>query len=216
VTWLANNWPEVLRLTVVHLTLVIPSVVVSAFIAVPLGLLAARQKRIRGGVLGVVGALYAVPALPLFVLIPVVTGIPLRSPANVVIVLTLYGTALMVRTAADAFGTGSAMVRDAAVAVGHTSMQRFWRVELPLASPVLLAGIRVVVVGNVSLATVGALIGVPSLGGFLTDGFQRGIIGEVVTGVGATVILALVLDACCVALASALLPWTRRSRGWRS
>jgi osmoprotectant transport system permease protein len=90
----------------------------------------------------------------------------------------------------------------------------FWRVDLPLAVPVLLAGVRVVAVSTVSLVTIGALIGVPSLGTLLTDGFQRGIPAEVATGVIATMLLALFFDAVLVTAGRILTPWTvsRRER----
>jgi len=82
-------------------------------------------------------------------------------------------------------------------------------VHLPLAGPVLLSGLRVVVVSTVSLATVGAVIGVPSLGSLFTDGFQRGIQAEIITGIVATILLALVLDWACVAIGRTVMPWTR-------
>ena len=87
--------------------------------------------------------------------------------------------------------------------------------DLPLAIPVLLSGIRVVAVSTIGLVTIGALIGVPSLGTLLTDGFQRGIVAEVVTGVVATVLLALALDAVLLAVGRALTPWTRLRRSRR-
>ena len=86
-----------------------------------------------------------------------------------------------------------------------------WRVDLPLATPVILAGLRVATVSTVGLVTIGALIGVPSLGTLLTDGFQRGIVAEVATGVAMTVALALVLDALLILAGRALTPWTRSS-----
>ena len=88
----------------------------------------------------------------------------------------------MARSAADAFGSVDDGVRQSATAVGYSSWQRFWQVELPLAGPVLLAGLRVVAVSTIALVTVGAIVGVQSLGYYFTDGYQRHIVFEVLTG----------------------------------
>jgi osmoprotectant transport system permease protein len=209
--WLAQNWPSVLDLFATHIVLTFPAVLVSLLLAVPIGWIASRRRSVRAGVLGTVGAIYAVPSLPLFVLVPVVIGTSLRSPVNVVVVLTLYGLALLVSTATDAFLTTPTAARESATALGYSTWGRFWEIELPLAVPVLIAGLRVVVVSTVSLATVGALVGVGSLGSLLTDGFQRGIVGEIVTGVVATVVLALLLDGGCVLARNLLAPWSRKA-----
>ena len=138
---------------------------------------------------------------------------------NLVIALTLYGIAVIVRTAADAFDSVDRDVRQSATAVGYSAVGRFWGVELPLAGPVLLSGLRVVIVSTVSLATVGAVIGVQSLGSLFTDGFQRGIQAEIVTGIVATIVLALALDWAGVLIGRLLMPWSRptsRPRARRS
>ncbi|GAA2161386.1 MULTISPECIES: ABC transporter permease [Glycomyces] len=212
--WLSLNWPQVVELTRDHLLLSAPAILLSVLLAVPIGRLAQQRPRLGGPLLGAASLLYAIPALPLLIIIPVIFGIPLRSPATMIIALTVYGLALLVRTAADAFGSVDPRVREAAVAVGHSPRSVFWRVDLPLAVPVLLAGVRVVAVSTVSLVTIGALIGVPSLGTLLTDGFQRGIPAEVATGVIATMLLALFFDAVLVAAGRILTPWTvsRRER----
>ncbi|GAA2124677.1 ABC transporter permease [Glycomyces algeriensis] len=210
-TWLTLNWPQVLELTRDHLLLSAPAILLSVLIAVPIGRLAQQRPRLGGPLLGAASLLYAIPALPLLIIIPVIFGIPLRSPATMIIALTVYGVALLVRTAADAFGSVDPRVREAAVAVGHSPRSVFWRVDLPLALPVLLAGIRVVAVSTVSLVTIGALIGVPSLGTLLTDGFQRGIPAEVATGVIATMALALLFDGLLIAIGRLLTPWAATS-----
>jgi osmoprotectant transport system permease protein len=207
-TWLSLNWPQVIELTRDHLLLSAPAILLSVLLAVPIGRLAQQRPRLGGPLLGAASLLYAIPALPLLIIIPAIFGIPLRSPATMVIALTVYGVALLVRTAADAFGSVDPRVREAAVAVGHSPRSVFWRVDLPLALPVLLAGVRVVAVSTLSLVTIGALIGVPSLGTLLTDGFQRGIPAEVATGVIATMALALLFDALLIAIGRVLTPWT--------
>ncbi|MFV0452981.1 MAG: ABC transporter permease [Propioniciclava sp.] len=208
-TWLQNNWPWLVELTRDHLLLSIPAIVASVLIAVPLGRLAYRWPRIGGLLLSAASLLYAVPALPLLIVIPVIFGVPLRSSATMIIALTVYGVALLVRTAADAFGSVDPTVRQAAVAVGHSPRSVFWRVDLPLAVPVLVAGIRVTTVATIGLVTIGALIGVSSLGTLLTDGFQRGLTSEVTIGILATVALALLLDGVVILVGKALTPWER-------
>ena len=180
----------------VHLALSVPAIILSFVISVPLGWLAHRYRWSRGVLLSLCGAALRDPvARPVRRAARRSPGSSLRSPLNLVIALTLYGIAVMVRTAADAFD--SVERRRAPVGDGGRVLdgrQRFWGVELPLAGPVLLSGLRVVIVSTVSLATVGAVIGVPSLGNLFTDGFQRGIQAEIFTGIVATIVLALVLD----------------------
>ena len=207
--WWQANWPQVVTLTGTHLALAVPAIALAILIAVPLGRLAGRHRWLGRPLLGAASLLYAVPALPLLIVIPAVTGVPLRSPVTLVVALTLYGVALLVRTAADAFGAVDQAAHEAAVAVGYAPAGLFWRVDLPLALPVLVAGVRVVVVSTVGLVTIGALIGTASLGTLLTDGFQRGIVAEVATGVVAVIALALVLDRVVWLMGRRLTAWTR-------
>jgi osmoprotectant transport system permease protein len=211
VNWLSHSWPLVLQLTLDHLVLSVPAVLISILLAVPIGRLAFVRPRIGGPLLTAAALLYAIPALPLLIIVPAVFGLPLRSQATMIIALSVYGVALLVRTAADAFAAVDPDVTDSGIAVGHSPASVFWRVELPLAVPVLLSGVRVVTVSTVSLVTIGALIGVPGLGSLLTDGFQRGITAEVLTGVIATAVLALALDGVLLLIGRALTPWTRQA-----
>lgn len=208
-SWFLENWPQVAELAVDHLWLSLPAIVCATLIAVPLGRLAFQRPRIGGPLLSVATLAYAIPALPLLIIIPAILGIPLRSWQNMVIMLTLYGVAILVRSAADSFASVDSGVRSAAISIGYSPPSLFWRVDLPLALPVLLAGLRVVAVSTISLVTVGALIGVSSLGTLLTDGFQRGIAAEVWSGVIATVALALIIDGVILLAGRILLPWTR-------
>ncbi len=215
-TWLTNNVGLVVELTLVHLGLAVPTILASLVVAVPIGWTAHRYRRTRSTLLTTSGLLYAIPSLPLFIVIPVLIGTNIRAPVNVVITLTLYGIALMVRTATDAFDAVPTEVRRSATAVGFSPAARFWRVELPLAGPVLLSGLRVVVVSTVSLVTVAAVVGSRNLGSLFTDGFQRGIQAEIVTGIVMTVAVALLLDLLCVLAGRLLMPWSRLDRRARS
>lgn len=207
--WLSQNWAQVFTLALDHLLLSIPAILLSVVIAVPIGRLSFRFRRAGGVVTGAATLLYAIPALPMLIIIPVIVGIPLRSNTNMIITLTLYGVALLARSAADGFHAVDAEVRRSSTAIGFSRVGLFWRVDLPLALPVLLAGVRVVAVSTISLVTIGALVGVSGLGSLLTDGFQRGIAAEVITGIVATVVLALVVDGILLLAGHALTPWRK-------
>lgn len=211
-TWVWSNLDLIWDRTLDHLLLCVPAIILSFLIALPLGWLAHRYQLSRPAILTTVGLLYAIPSLPLFIVLPFIVGTTVRSPLNLIIALTIYGVALMVRVVADGLASVDRDVRQSATAVGFSGPNEFWQVELPLAGPVLLAGLRVVTVSTVSLATVGAVIGASSLGSLFTDGFQRNIQEEIVAGIVATVLLALALDGTLVLLGRLLMPWTRPTR----
>ena len=192
--------------------LALSAIVAAAVLSVPLGRLAVGSRSIGGVVLSALALLYAVPSLPMLVVIPVILGIPVRSPLNMVIVLTLYGIAVLITQVAEAFRSLPRDVIEAANALGIDPWRRFWQVELPLAVPVLVAGLRVVAASTVSLVTVGALVGVQSLGTLFTDGFQRQLVESLLTGLGATLLLALVFDLIIVLAGRLLTPWLRRRK----
>ncbi|MCM3662221.1 ABC transporter permease subunit [Georgenia satyanarayanai] len=208
--WFAANLGLVAELVVQHARLSVVPIVLGLVLALPPGVLAWRRRRLRGPLLAAVGLLYTIPSLALFVLVPPVVGISFLSELNVVIALTVYAVALMVRFVTDALDAVDPAVRSAATAMGYSPWGRFWAVDLPLAGPVLLAGLRVVAVSTVSLVTVGVLVGTRSLGYLFMDGLQRGIVAEIVTGILATVLVALVFDVLLVLLGRVLLPWNRR------
>lgn len=207
--WIVESWPQIAELTWQHAWLSVPAIVVSFVVSVPLGWWAHRSPAARAFLLPASGVLYAIPSLPLFILLPALLGTRILDPLNVVVALTMYGIALLVRTAADAFDAVGPEVRDNAVALGHSPAQSFTHVALPLAGPALLAGTRVVSSSTLSLVSVGALIGVPSLGYFFTDGYRRSFPTEIMVGILGTVALAAAFDLALVALGRLLLPWER-------
>ena len=211
-TWVSSNLDQLLALALNHVALALPAIIVAVVVAVPIGLLASRKPKIGRPLLSAATVLYAVPALPMLIVIPLIFGTPLRSNATMVIALSVYGVALLVRTAEDAFTSVDPEVRDAAIAMGESPRSVFWRVDLPLSLPVLISGIRVVAVSTIALVTIGALIGVSGLGTLLTDGFQRGIMAEVVTGVVATMLLAVIVDGLILILGRLLTPWRRNRK----
>jgi osmoprotectant transport system permease protein len=208
-TWVANNTDLIIRLTLDHIWLSLIPIVAGALIAIPLGWVAYRYQAIRGILLTAVGIIYTIPSLALFVLLPPLFGLPFLSPVSVIIALTLYAVAIMVRSAADAFASVDPSVLRSATALGYESWQRVLFVELPLAGPVIIAGLRVVAVSTVSLVTVGVLVGVQSLGYFFTDGFQRRIEAEILTGIVMTVCVAVLFDVILIGLGRLVMPWAK-------
>jgi osmoprotectant transport system permease protein len=210
VNWLIENAGQIWQLTLIHVGLSVPPIIVGLVLAVPIGWLTNRYRASRGTVLAVVGILYAIPSLPLFLVLPSIIGTKVLDPANVVIGLSIYAVAIMVRTASDAFAAVDVDVLLAATAVGFSTWRRFWSVELPLAGPVLLSGIRVVSVSTISLVSVGSVIGVPSLGYFFLRGFQVGFPLEIGVGIVGTIVIAVVFDLILAGLGRVLMPWTNR------
>ena len=212
-TWVLANLPLLGQYTVAHLLQCLPAVVATFLLAVPLARIARLSRALRVLLVSGSSLLYAIPSLALFIVLPLVIGTRVREPLNIVVALTLYGLALMVPAAVEALESVDRVPLDAATAMGMGRQKRFLTVELPLAGPALVAGLRVVTVSTMSLTTVGAVLGVRSLGFLFTDGFQRGLHSEVLSGLLLTVALALVLDGLVVGLGRLLMPWTRRSRG---
>jgi len=216
VSWIVQNAGMLWGVTLVHIGLSIPPIVVGFALSLPLGALAWRYRRPRRGrvafggvVLTVCSLLYAIPSIALFMVLPGLLGTGILDPVNVEVALTLYAIALMVRTTADALGSVEPDVRQSSRALGYSRSQRFWRVELPLAGPPLLAGLRVVSVSTVSLLSVAALVGVNTLGHLFLNGFQRDFPLEVAVGIVGSVLIAVVFDLILVAIGRILMPWRR-------
>ena len=208
-TWIINNLAEIGTLLGRHIAIALPVIAIAIALSIPIGWLCSRSKRLGGPVVSGLELLYAIPSLALFVLIPAIFGIGLRTYANILVVLSVYGVAVLVRTCVKAFDSVPPDVRDAADACGFTPWKRFWAVDLPLSRPVTISGIRVMAVSTISLVTVGSVIGIQSLGTLFTDGFQRGIMEEVATGIVLTVLFALAVDAVIMLVGRLLTPWTK-------
>jgi osmoprotectant transport system permease protein len=208
-TWVLANIGQIGDLTLDHVLLSIPPILLGFLLAVPIGWLAHRYRVSRGVLLTVCGLLYTIPSLALIVAMPTVLGTRILNPANLIVTLTIYAVALMVRTATDAFDAVSGDVTQSATAVGFGAWRRFWQVQLPLAGPVLLAGLRVVSTSTVSLVTLGALVGMSGLGYFFTNGYQRNFATEILVGIIGTILIAVVFDVLLVLAGRILLPWAR-------
>ncbi|BCW76426.1 ABC transporter permease [Arthrobacter sp. NicSoilB11] len=214
--WFLANTGMILERGGQHLVLALVPMALGLLISIPLAQLARQNSALRSVVLTASSLLYTIPSLALFIILPTILGTRILDPLNVVVALTIYAVALLVRAALDAFDSVDADVSQAAQAMGFKPLARFLQVDLPLSLPVLFAGLRVVSVSNISLVSVAALLGVGNLGMLFTDGLQRDFVTEVVVGIVAILILALLMDAVLVLLERILTPWeragTRRGR----
>jgi len=208
-SWVADNAGLIAALTLEHLRHSVLPIVWGLAVSLPLGWIAHRWRLVRSPLIVATGLLYTLPSLALLPLLPVVFGISALSELNLLLALTIYAVAILVRAVADGFDSVDPDVRRAAVAVGYGPARRFWGVELPLAGPVILAGVRVAAVSTIALATVGILIGVTNLGYLFTNGFQRRIVEEILAGVVAVALVALLVDLLLQLAGRALMPWTR-------
>jgi osmoprotectant transport system permease protein len=211
--WIPRNVDLIVDRMVEHIWLALVPVFLGLIVSVPLGWLATRTATARSVVVTVSGLLYTVPSLALIVMLPLVLGTQILNPLNVVVALTIYTVALLVRSVADALDAVPRVVIDAATAMGYSQLRRFVAVELPLAIPVIVAGLRVAVVSNTSLVTVGALVGLGGLGQLFTEGFQRDIPSEILAGIVLVLLLALVFDGLLTLVGRAVTPWTRVGAG---
>jgi len=211
-TWFFGHVAQVGGLLLTHAVLAVIPLLIGLLLAVPLGWLAQRYRWLRAPLVAGTGLLYTIPSLALFVLMPLVLGTGILDPINVVIALSVYTVALLVRTVADGLAAVPDEVVQAATAMGLGPLRRFFAVELPLAVPVISAGLRVAAVSNVSVVSVAALLGISQLGSLFTDGFARDFVDPIVVGILACMVLALVLDLVILAAGRVLTPWLRRGR----
>lgn len=214
--WIADNIGLILELTLVHVQQSVIPIALAFVLSIPLGWVAWRYRLVHGPVLVITGLLYTIPSLALLSLLPVILGTSYISDVNLLVALTLYGLALMVRSVADGLESVDRDVRLASMAMGYGPWRRFGAVELPLAGPVILAGLRVMASSTIGLATVGILVGVTNLGYLFTNGLQRRILVEVFSGIVAVVVIAVIVDIVLVVLGRVLMPWARAPRRVRA
>jgi osmoprotectant transport system permease protein len=207
--WFLANSAQVFSLAGQHLVLAVLPMIFGLLISIPLAQFARQNRTLRSIVLTASSLLYTIPSLALFIILPTILGTRILDPVNVVVALTVYAIALLVRAALDAFDSVDEDLRQAAVAMGFQPVGRFLQIDLPLSLPVLFAGLRVVSVSNISLVSVAALLGIGNLGLLFTSGLQRDFVTEVVVGIIAILVLALLMDAVLVLLERLLTPWAR-------
>ena len=190
-TWTLQNYDILLEATLQHMLLVGEALAISLLISLPLGIVSARRPRLYGAVILGTGLLYTVPALALFALLVPVMGLG-DGPALVAIVM--YSLLVLTRNVAVALRGIPAEILDAADGMGFGRWRRLLRIELPLAAPVILAGIRLTVVTQISVATVAAFIGAGGLGDIIFQGITQDIGEKVVAGAVAASALAVAAD----------------------
>lgn len=189
--WALANPDILFEALVQHVVLVAEALAISLAISLPLGIWSAREPRASAVILLATGLLYTVPALALFALLVPVMGLG-TGPALVAIVM--YSLLVLTRNVGVALREVPAEVLEAADGMGFGRWRRLLRIELPLAAPVILAGIRLTVVTQISVATVGAFIGAGGLGDIIFQGITQDIGGKVVAGAVAASLLAIVAD----------------------
>lgn len=209
--WTLANLDLIGPLTLNHIRLSVIPIVASFILSIPLGWLANRNRTLRAVVITGGSLLFTIPSLPLFVILPLIIPTRVLDETNLVVALTIYGVAIMARSASDALASVEAPTLDASTAIGFSPAALFFRVQLPLAGPVLLAGIRVVSVSTIALVSVGVIIGSANLGFLFQNGKQRGILEEVVVGILISLLLALIFDLVILGVARLLMPWNRES-----
>jgi osmoprotectant transport system permease protein len=209
ITYLQDHFQQTVDRFLTHAWLAVLPLVIGLLLAIPLGWLASRYRWLYPGVINLAGLLYTLPSVALFVIMPSIIHTRILSPVNVLVALTIYTVALLVRVIADALIAVPADVRAAAVAMGFTGLGRFLRVDLPIAVPVIVAGLRVAAASNVGLVSVGALIGVNQLGSLFTEGFTLFVGNIVLLGILLCILLALLLDGAIVLIGRRLTGWQR-------
>ena len=211
--YLSINGDDVVHSLTEHLYLALVPVAVAFVLSLPLGWAVVRYGWVRHPMLTLSSIVYTIPSLALLLLLPGVLGTGILDPFNVIVALTLYSLALLVRSTADGLASVDAGVVASATAMGYRPLRRWFAVDLPLSLPVVLAGLRVATVTNVSMVSISALIGIDSLGQLFTRGFQLGFYAPpIVIGLVLSIAVALALDLVIVLAQRLLTPWARAAR----
>ena len=211
--WCGQYWtdyrPELVDATVQHLWITVVSVLLGFAAAVPLALLARRNARFETLVVGGTTIIYTIPSLALFSLLLPFTGL---TATTVVVGLVLYSLTILVRNVLAGLESVPAEVRESAVGVGYGSARLLARVELPLALPVLMAGLRVATVSTVALTTIGSIVSYGGLGNLLLRAVGNQFKAQILAASLLCVALAVLLDLVLVVIQRLLTPWARHAR----
>jgi len=209
-SWVGSQGGLILSLLWQHVELTVIAVAVGSLISVPLGVLAWRLPRLRPPLVGFAGALYVVPSVALLSLVAPVTGFFSTTTAEVALVS--YTLLVLVRNTVAGLVSVSPDVHEAAVAMGYSQVGELFKVQLPLALPSVLAGLRVATVTVVGLVNVTALLGQGGLGQLVIQGFTEDFNTPIVVGLVLSVLLAAVADAVIVGAERLCVPWARTRR----
>ncbi|MBV8965808.1 MAG: ABC transporter permease [Mycobacteriaceae bacterium] len=218
--YLFTHLDDAWALTIIHVRLALIPVLLGLLIAVPLGAFVQRTRILRQLTTVTASIIFTIPSLALFVVLPLIIPTRILDEANVIVALTLYTTALLVRAVPEALDAVPGQVRDAATAVGYRPLTRMLKVDLPLSIPVLVASLRVIAVTNISMVAVGSVIGIGGLGTWFTEGYQADKSTQIVAGIVAIFVLAVVVDTVIMAAGRLATPWmsarAKTRRPWMS
>ena len=207
--WLGRNLDELALRTLDHVVMTVLAVGIGSIISFALALLIRRRRALHGPIVAISGTLYAIPSLALFAIL-----IPFTGPKSLLaaeIALVSYTILILVRNFLAGFDGVPPDVVESADGMGFNASQRLWRVELPIALPVIVAGIRIATVTIIGLVTVTALIGLGGLGYVIIDlGYRRFNLTATVAGTIGAILLAVLADRAFVLLQRALTPWAAR------
>jgi osmoprotectant transport system permease protein len=207
--WVERNMGQIIDRTWEHLTLTGVSVGIGLVLSIALTVVALRWRWTYPPITGFAGLLYTIPSLALFALLVPFTGL---SATTAIIALTSYTLLILIRNIVAGIDGVPAAVKEAADGMGYTPRARFWRMEVPLALPVIVAGMRIATVTTVGLVTVTAVIGQGGYGYFILRGLNTFFWTQLIIGVVFSVVLATVLDLLFVGLQKVLSPWARAIR----
>jgi len=203
-----DNAGEILAALQFHAGLTARAVIIALIVALPLAIVSYWWRPLTGPILALSGVLYTIPSLALLAILAPAVGT--TTDTSVLIALVLYALLVLVRNSLAGLTQVPAEVRDAAAGMGYGRLGRLWRIELPLALPGILTGLRLATVSTVALVTVGSLIGQGGLGEMILGGFRNNFYkAEIMTGTVLCVALALVLDVVLASVGRLLTPWTR-------
>lgn len=206
-----DRWPELRDATVEHLWITAAAVALGLLLAIPLAMVARRYPRVEGLVLGMTTTIYTVPSLALFSLIVPFAFFGL-TPRTVITGLALYALTILVRQILAGLRAVPAEVKEAASGLGYGSLRMLVRIELPLALPVIMAGMRVATVSTVALTTIGSIVGYGGLGNLLAQGVDTDFKAQILAASVLCVVLAVALDLGLLGVQRVLTPWARTAR----
>jgi osmoprotectant transport system permease protein len=205
-SWIGDHLDEIWARTLEHLQLTALTLVIGFAISFPLALLAHRHRRLYPPITWVTGVLYTIPSLALFVTLLPFTGL---GTTTALIGLVAYTLLIFIRNTVAGLDGVPEDAKEAARGMGYTPRQILWRVELPLALPVIIAGVRIAAVTTVGLVTITALIGLGGLGHFILEGLQLFFSTATIVGAVLSVVLALAVDGALLGVQKLLTPWAR-------
>ena len=205
-SWVGDHLDDIRAYLLQHVELTGLALLFGLLLAFPLALAAVQWPRLYGPILAFTGVLFTIPSLALFILLIPFTGLRIQTA---LIGLTIYTLLILVRNMVEGLRGVDRDVREAATAMGYTRARQLFRVELPLALPVIMAGVRIATVTTIGLVTVTALIGQGGLGRLFIDGFTLNFTTPIVVGIVLSALLAFAADLLLVGLQRQLTPWAR-------